>query len=70
LLDLVLWFSCISSDSYNISSISSEMFLELQVDEPNGILQLASGVGGEQENGGWDRGFSEGKLGKGIAFKM
>jgi hypothetical protein len=25
---------------------------------------------GEQWEGGWDRGFSEGKLGKGIIFEM
>jgi hypothetical protein len=29
-----------------------------------------SGWVGEQEEGGGDRGFSEGKLGKGIAFEM
>jgi hypothetical protein len=29
-----------------------------------------SGWAGEQEEGGWDRGFSKGKSGKGIAFEM
>jgi hypothetical protein len=29
-----------------------------------------SGWVGEQGKGGWDRGFSEGKLGKGIIFEM
>jgi hypothetical protein len=29
-----------------------------------------SGWFGEQRKGGWDREFSEGKLGKGITFEM
>jgi hypothetical protein len=29
-----------------------------------------SGWVGEQEEGRWDKGFSEGKLGKGIIFEM
>jgi hypothetical protein len=37
-----------------------------------GILGPGSGIGqvGEQGEGGGDRGFLEGKLGKGITFKM
>jgi hypothetical protein len=31
---------------------------------------FCSGWVGEQEEGGGDRGFSQGKLGMGIAFKM
>jgi hypothetical protein len=32
--------------------------------------EISIGCVGEQREGGWDRGFSEGKLGKWLTFEM